>query len=72
MFEAVSMLSPADTKCSWFTMTAKQYEPEAPQPSMWLSKLLAVLWFSVLACLSFYGHVGEGSVENWYGRGSLM
>lgn len=72
MFEAVSMLSPADTKCAWFTISAKQYEQEASQASVWLSKLLAVPWFSALACLSFYDHVGEGFVENWSGRGSLM
>lgn len=53
MFEAVSMLSPADTKCAWFTISAKQYDQEASQASVWLSKLLAVPWFSSLACLSF-------------------
>lgn len=52
MFEAVSVLSPADTKCAWLPITAKQYEQEAPQASVVFSKLLAVPWFSALACLS--------------------
>lgn len=69
MFEAISVLSRADTKCALLTITAKQ---EAPQASVVFSKLPAVPWFSALACLSCYGHVGEGSVENWCGRGSLM
>lgn len=30
MVEAVSVLSPADTKCALLTITAKQYEQEAP------------------------------------------